>query len=111
VADSETPARASRLSETGMAVLFLAPSIALFAAFFFYPFEQLVLRGLYRNNAQGTNLRYVGWEQYKDVLTGDDFRDSTHRPACSRSTGSTTPTSPCSACRCRRSGRTWACRS
>jgi sn-glycerol 3-phosphate transport system permease protein len=62
------------LAETGMAALFLAPSIILFALFFFYPFEQLVLRGLYRNNAQGTNLRYVGWSQYKDVLTGDDFR-------------------------------------
>ena len=56
-----------------MAFLFLAPSAVLFAVFFFYPFEQLVLRGLYRNNAQGTNLRYVGWEQYKDVLTGDEF--------------------------------------
>jgi len=74
VAERETPARASRLAETGMAALFLAPSIILFALFFFYPFEQLVLRGLYRNNAQGTNLRYVGWSQYKDVLTGDDFR-------------------------------------
>jgi sn-glycerol 3-phosphate transport system permease protein len=74
VAERETPARAGRLAETGMAALFLAPSIILFALFFFYPFEQLVLRGLYRNNAQGTNLRYVGWHQYKDVLTGDDFR-------------------------------------
>jgi sn-glycerol 3-phosphate transport system permease protein len=73
VADRETPARAGRLTEAGMALLFLAPSIVLFAVFFFYPFEQLVLRGLYRNNAQGTNLRYVGWEQYKDVLTGDEF--------------------------------------
>jgi sn-glycerol 3-phosphate transport system permease protein len=74
VAERETPARAGRLAETGMAALFLAPSIILFALFFFYPFEQLVLRGLYRNNAQGSNLRYVGWSQYKDVLTGDDFR-------------------------------------
>ena len=57
-----------------MAALFVAPSIVLFALFFLFPFEQLVLRGLYRNNAQGTNLRYVGWEQYKDVLTGDEFR-------------------------------------
>jgi sn-glycerol 3-phosphate transport system permease protein len=73
VADRETPARAGRLTEAGMALLFLAPSIVLFAVFFFYPFEQLVLRGLYRNNAQGTNLRYIGWEQYKDVLTGDEF--------------------------------------
>jgi sn-glycerol 3-phosphate transport system permease protein len=75
VADREGPARAGRLTEAGMALLFLAPSIVLFAVFFFYPFEQLVLRGLYRNNPQGTNLRYVGWEQYSDVLGGEDFRD------------------------------------
>jgi sn-glycerol 3-phosphate transport system permease protein len=73
VAEREEPARAGRFKEAGMAFLFLAPSAVLFAVFFFYPFEQLVLRGLYRNNAQGTNLRYVGWEQYKDVLTGDEF--------------------------------------
>jgi sn-glycerol 3-phosphate transport system permease protein len=68
-----TPARAGRFSEAGMALLFLLPSAVLFGVFFFYPFEQLVLRGLYRNNAQGTNLRYIGWSQYKDVLTGDEF--------------------------------------
>jgi sn-glycerol 3-phosphate transport system permease protein len=75
VADRSAPARAGRLTEAGMALLFLAPSVVLFAAFFFYPFQQLVLRGLYRNNAQGTNLRYVGWKQYSDVLGGDEFRD------------------------------------
>ena len=47
-----------------IALAFLAPSLVIFVVFFFYPFEQLVLRGLYRNNAAGTNLRYVGWEQY-----------------------------------------------
>jgi sn-glycerol 3-phosphate transport system permease protein len=64
-----------RLREALTAVAFVAPSLVVFVAFFFYPFQQLVLRGLYRNNASGTNLRYVGWEQYGDVLGGDDFRD------------------------------------
>lgn len=64
-----------RLRETLIALAFLAPSLAIFVAFSFYPFQQLVLRGLYRNNAAGTNLRYVGWEQYRDVLTGEEFRD------------------------------------
>jgi sn-glycerol 3-phosphate transport system permease protein len=64
-----------RLREALIAVAFLAPSLVLFVAFFFYPFQQLVLRGLYRNNAAGTNLRYVGWSQYGDVLTGPEFRD------------------------------------
>ena len=64
-----------RLRETLIAVAFLAPSLVLFVAFFFYPFQQLVLRGLYRNNAAGTNLRYEGWSQYTDVLTGPEFRE------------------------------------
>lgn len=64
-----------RLRETLTALAFIAPSLVIFWAFFFYPFEQLVLRGLYRNNASGTNLRWVGWEQYGDVLTGSEFRD------------------------------------
>lgn len=63
------------LGEWGLAGVFLAPSAVLFGVFFFYPFEQLVLRGLYRNNASGSNLRYVGWSQYRDVLTGSEFRE------------------------------------
>jgi sn-glycerol 3-phosphate transport system permease protein len=63
-----------RVREGLTAGLFLLPSLAIFVAFFFYPFEQLVLRGLYRNNTAGTNLRYVGWSQYADVLTGPSFR-------------------------------------
>lgn len=64
-----------RLREGLIAAAFLAPSLVIFVVFFFYPFQQLVLRGLYRNNSAGTNLRYVGWEQYGDVLTGSEFRD------------------------------------
>ena len=64
-----------RLREAITALAFIAPSLVVFWAFFFYPFEQVVLRGLYRNNASGTNLRWVGWEQYSDVLTGNEFRD------------------------------------
>lgn len=64
----------SRWREAGLALLFLAPSIVAFVIFFYYPFEQLVLRGLYRNNIAGDNLRYVGAGQYGDVLGGDDFR-------------------------------------
>ena len=64
-----------RVKEGLIALGFLAPSLVVFGVFFFYPFEQLVLRGLYRNNNAGTNLRYEGPKQYVDVLTGDDFRD------------------------------------
>lgn len=68
-------APAGRLREGLIAVAFLVPSLVVFVAFSFYPFQQLVLRGLYRNNAAGTNLRYVGWEQYRSVLTGREFWD------------------------------------
>jgi sn-glycerol 3-phosphate transport system permease protein len=68
-------ADSGRLREVLIAAAFLLPSLVIFVAFFFYPFEQLVLRGLYRNNAAGTNLRYVGWSQYVDVLTSEQFRD------------------------------------
>lgn len=70
----------ARISDTGrwkeaaLALLFLAPSIVVFVIFFYYPFEQLVLRGLYRNNIAGDNLRYVGFGQYGDVLGGEEFR-------------------------------------
>jgi sn-glycerol 3-phosphate transport system permease protein len=65
----------ARWREAGLAALFLVPSTVVFVVFFFYPFEQLVLRGLYRNNAAGTNLRYIGWKQYADVLGSDGFRE------------------------------------
>jgi sn-glycerol 3-phosphate transport system permease protein len=68
-------ADSGRLREALIAAAFLLPSLVIFVAFFFYPFEQLVLRGLYRNNAAGTNLRYVGWSQYGDVLASEQFRD------------------------------------
>lgn len=68
-----------RVKESLMALLFLSPSLVIFAVFFFYPFEQLVLRGLYRNNTAGTNLRYEGWHQYGDVLGSDTFLDALWR--------------------------------
>ena len=68
-------ADSGRVRETRIAAAFLIPSLVVFTAFSFYPFQQLVLRGLYRNNSAGTNLRYVGWSQYSDVLTGPEFRD------------------------------------
>ena len=70
-----------RLREALIAVAFLTPSLVIFVAFFFYPFQQVVLRGLYRNNSAGTRLRYVGWSQYGDVLSGPQFREGLEREA------------------------------
>lgn len=64
----------SKWKEAGLALLFLSPSLVAFGVFAYYPFEQVVVRGLYRNNIAGDNLRYVGWSQYSDVLGGEEFR-------------------------------------
>lgn len=56
-----------------MASLFLAPSIAVFSVFFFYPIGRIVYLGFFQQNQTRTRQRYVGVEQYTDVLTGDDF--------------------------------------
>jgi sn-glycerol 3-phosphate transport system permease protein len=59
--------------ETGLAALFLAPSVAVFSVFFFYPIGRIVYLGLYQQNQTRTRQRYVGLHQYSDVLRGDEF--------------------------------------
>lgn len=57
------------------AILLLVPSAVIFVMFFFYPLVRLIQMGLHRQNRFGSAERYVGWSQYKDVLTGDSFLD------------------------------------
>jgi len=64
-----------RIRERGLAAVLLLPSALIFAAFFFYPLYRLVYLGLHQQNRFGTAERWVGWSQFSDVLTGDDFRD------------------------------------
>ncbi len=59
--------------EAGLAALFLLPSALVFGAFFFYPIGRIVYLGFFQQNQTRTRQRYVGIEQYADVLTGDDF--------------------------------------
>lgn len=59
--------------EVGLAFAFLAPSFAVFTAFFYLPFFRLLGWGTYQSLRGGTAYEYVGLEQYRDVLTGDDF--------------------------------------
>jgi multiple sugar transport system permease protein/sn-glycerol 3-phosphate transport system permease protein len=58
------------------ALLFLAPSIVLFAVFAFYPLAKSVYLGLYRSDPFGLQQTYVGLQQYLDVLGSADFRNS-----------------------------------
>jgi len=61
--------------ETGVALLLLAPSIAVFVAFFYRPFLNLLNWGTFESRANGAFFEDVGLRQYGEQLTGDDFRE------------------------------------
>lgn len=61
--------------EVGLALLFLAPSLAVFVTFFFVPFARLIGWGTYRQRQGGRYYEAVGLDQYREVLGGDQFRD------------------------------------
>lgn len=61
--------------EVGLAALFLAPSLAVFAIFFYLPFARLLGWGTYKSVRGGQSYNQVGLDQYKDVLAGDQFRE------------------------------------
>jgi sn-glycerol 3-phosphate transport system permease protein len=63
-----------RVRDGLVGVLLLVPSAVIFVAFFFYPLYRLLVLGLHQQNRFGTEERYVGWSQYRDVLTGEEFR-------------------------------------
>jgi sn-glycerol 3-phosphate transport system permease protein len=72
-----TPKRRRRLREMGLAYLLLLPSLVIFGVFVFYPFFRNFYLGLYKTPPfPGLPKRYVGFDQYKDVLTSDDFFES-----------------------------------
>jgi len=53
----------------------LAPAVAVFATFSFYPLWRVLWLGLHEQNRTGTRQRWVGPSQYQEVLTGEEFRD------------------------------------
>jgi ABC-type sugar transport system permease subunit len=59
-----------------LALLLLAPSLVLFAAWEFYPLGRTAWLGLYRQDPFGLHRTYVGFDQYREVLTSGDFRHS-----------------------------------
>ena len=59
-----------------LAALFLLPSMVVFGVFVFYPLVRTAQLGLYRSDPFGGLGRYVGIEQYADVLGSEQFRDS-----------------------------------
>lgn len=75
MAASTAPWRRRSAREAGLAALFLAPSLVVFGVFFFYPIGRIVYLGFFQQNQTRTRQRYVGFDQYTDVLTGPQFLD------------------------------------
>jgi sn-glycerol 3-phosphate transport system permease protein len=63
-----------RVRDTLVAFAVLAPSLVVFAAFFFYPLYRLVFLSLNRPDNFGRRTLYVGPEQLWSTLTGEQFR-------------------------------------
>jgi multiple sugar transport system permease protein/sn-glycerol 3-phosphate transport system permease protein len=58
------------------ALVFLLPSIILFGTFVFYPLVKSVYLGMFIDNPFHTRQIYVGFDQYRDVLTSTEFWSS-----------------------------------
>lgn len=63
-----------RWGDLPLALAMLAPSIVVFTVFVFYPVVRTVSLGLRQQDFFGGNQVYVGWSQYWDVLTSDEFQ-------------------------------------
>jgi sn-glycerol 3-phosphate transport system permease protein len=66
--------RNGRLREALTAYALLAPSLVVFGVFFFYALYRLVVLGMNQQNRTGTAQRWVGFEQFSEVLGGEEFR-------------------------------------
>jgi sn-glycerol 3-phosphate transport system permease protein len=64
-----------RGKEVGLALLLLAPSLAVFVAFFYRPFLNLLHWGRFESRRNGAFFENVGLSQYREQLTSDDFRE------------------------------------
>lgn len=62
-----------RPAEIGLAALFLLPAAIVFAVFYYAPFVTLIGWGRFKAQ-RGGSYRDVGWGQFGEVLTGDEFR-------------------------------------
>lgn len=63
-----------RIRDGLMAAALLAPAALVLGAFAVYPLLRLVYMGLHQRNRFGTAERWVGAEQYRTVLAGEEFR-------------------------------------
>jgi sn-glycerol 3-phosphate transport system permease protein len=68
--------RLGGLFRFGGGMLFLLPSILLFGGFVFYPLFKSVYLGFFVSDPFGHHQQFVGFDQYREVLTSADFRKS-----------------------------------
>jgi sn-glycerol 3-phosphate transport system permease protein len=69
--------RGRRVREGGLGYLLLIPSLIIFGVFVFYPLVHNVYLGFFRSPPfPGLPSTYVGFDQYKDVLTSSEFLNS-----------------------------------
>lgn len=77
VRDDRVASPRTRLEESGLGYLMLLPALLVFGVFVFYPLVRNVYVGFYRSPPfPGLPSSYVGFDQYKDVLTSRDFFES-----------------------------------
>jgi sn-glycerol 3-phosphate transport system permease protein len=71
------PKRRRRYNARDMALagLLLLPSLAVFGVFVFYPLVRTILLGFQRSDPFGLRTEYVGFQQYRDVLSSNAFHD------------------------------------
>ncbi len=58
------------------ATVMLLPSIAIFGVFVFYPLVRTVWLGFFLQDPFGRSSRWVGFDQYREVLSSSDFLNS-----------------------------------
>lgn len=62
-----------KVQETGLGLLFLAPSLAVFTVFCFYPLLRSVYLSMQVTNPRGQVVGFAGWDNFKEMLQSDVF--------------------------------------
>lgn len=77
LAEAEAAWRRRRRRQAALAYLLVAPSFVIFAVFVIYPFVRNIELGFFETPPfPGLPRRFVGFDQYGDVLSSDYFLDS-----------------------------------
>ncbi len=58
------------------AYMFLVPALLIFTIFLFYPFVKTIYLSLYKTNNMGQAKKFVGFENYMNLLTSQSFWNS-----------------------------------